>query len=510
MERTATTVYPFVKCLAPQVIYNKYTQEKMMVSCGKCEACLSRKSSMSTLKVQLESFNHKYSKFVTLTYSNDSCPRLQLVNTEQVLDEKGYTHELVYPYVYVEKEPRLDGERLRGIYNLQSFENHRKLLQKVENDSIPYLCKRDVQLFIKRLRRYYERLSKKTGKKYGEIRYFACGEYGPVHFRPHYHLILWTSVEETRKTLPQAVRACWKLGRVSTETPRDDVSKYVAKYVNGSSYLPEVFKSSEIKPFSLHSQHLGEQIFQERKEKIYESPAENIIKQSCFINGANTDVYMWRSLKTYYFPRCKAYDLCSPSERLYAYTLSSRAKDILSENYDVSTISSMAHSILSYLQYMKKYNILLTGQWHPEPLHNDFYRYFIERCDVNPYHLGYDDYYKRAFRSLYMVLRLSNHFERFCCDGKISRAPMMLDLIEAFYKDCDAINLKNQYQELEEFSQDWFDDEEECSLCFGLFPYEITKTNVYKRFRAKTLNTYSKSMKHKILNDKNKIFENLK
>lgn len=43
------------------------------------------------------------------------------------------------------------------------------------------LCKRDLQLFLKRLR-------KQTGQK---IRYFACGEYGDKSSRPHYHLIVF-------------------------------------------------------------------------------------------------------------------------------------------------------------------------------------------------------------------------------------------------------------------------------------------------------------------------------
>lgn len=42
------------------------------------------------------------------------------------------------------------------------------------------LCKRDLQLFIKRLR-----------KKVGKVRYFGCGEYGSRFGRPHYHLILF-------------------------------------------------------------------------------------------------------------------------------------------------------------------------------------------------------------------------------------------------------------------------------------------------------------------------------
>ena len=44
------------------------------------------------------------------------------------------------------------------------------------------LCFRDLQLFWKRLRRYYD------GRK---IRYFACGEYGTLGHRPHYHAIIF-------------------------------------------------------------------------------------------------------------------------------------------------------------------------------------------------------------------------------------------------------------------------------------------------------------------------------
>lgn len=43
------------------------------------------------------------------------------------------------------------------------------------------ICKRDIQLFMKRLR-----------KKFGAgIRFFACGEYGELLERPHYHAILF-------------------------------------------------------------------------------------------------------------------------------------------------------------------------------------------------------------------------------------------------------------------------------------------------------------------------------
>lgn len=44
------------------------------------------------------------------------------------------------------------------------------------------LCKRDVQLFLKRLRKMFPFLT---------IKYFCAGEYGSTTFRPHYHLVVF-------------------------------------------------------------------------------------------------------------------------------------------------------------------------------------------------------------------------------------------------------------------------------------------------------------------------------
>lgn len=46
------------------------------------------------------------------------------------------------------------------------------------------LIKKDLQDFIKRLRKYLEKSKIK-------IRYFGCGEYGTLNYRPHFHLIIY-------------------------------------------------------------------------------------------------------------------------------------------------------------------------------------------------------------------------------------------------------------------------------------------------------------------------------
>ena len=62
---------------------------------------------------------------------------------------------------------------------------------------IPFLNYVDVQNYIKRLRKY---LFKKLGS-YETLHFYAVGEYGPVHFRPHFHLLLFSNSDEVAKVL---------------------------------------------------------------------------------------------------------------------------------------------------------------------------------------------------------------------------------------------------------------------------------------------------------------------
>jgi len=98
----------------------------LLVPCGKCLACRIAKRREWSMRVfhELDSFNN-VGVFLTLTYNNESMP----------IGKEGY----------------------------------------------PTLVKRDLQLFIKRLRKIIYPT---------KIKYFACGEYGDQFERPHYHLII--------------------------------------------------------------------------------------------------------------------------------------------------------------------------------------------------------------------------------------------------------------------------------------------------------------------------------
>lgn len=89
------------------------------------------------------------------------------------------------------------------------------------------LVKRDLQLFMKRLRKLYP----------AGIRFFACGEYGEKTIRPHYHLLLLNSDFADKrlvKTGPEynlyasaTVSKLWPMGNHAL----GDVNFYSAAYV---------------------------------------------------------------------------------------------------------------------------------------------------------------------------------------------------------------------------------------------------------------------------------------
>nr|WAE43878.1 MAG: replication initiator protein [Microviridae sp.] len=102
------------------------------------------------------------------------------------------------------------------------------------------LDRRHMQLFMKRLRKYFSGAS---------IRYFLAGEYGEKNFRPHYHLCLfncdfsdktyWKSQNEHNYYVSDILREIWPYGFNVIGDLTFDSAAYVARYclkkVNGDA-----------------------------------------------------------------------------------------------------------------------------------------------------------------------------------------------------------------------------------------------------------------------------------
>ena len=114
-----------------------------------------------------------------------------------------------------------------------------ELSARYGDNPIPYLNYVDVQNYIKRLRKHL----KTALGSYETLHFYAVGEYGPVHFRPHYHILLFTNSKEVSEVLRLCHDKSWKFGRSDFQIARGGASSYVASYVNSLSSAPLLYRS---------------------------------------------------------------------------------------------------------------------------------------------------------------------------------------------------------------------------------------------------------------------------
>lgn len=271
-------------CQHRSFITNKYTGARIAVDCGQCDYCIHKKAKKASMRVKTAGSAFKYSYFVTLTYDNEHVPLFKcevLDNAyDDVLNESGDLHfgYEEHSFVPVSEYSCADLSQLRHIFFTQvqgtvpfnrtlskyeevkdnwflSMDAIRSFIAKTKTDSpygkngelsdrygnnlIPFLNYVDVQNYIKRLRKH---LFQQLGK-YETLHFYAVGEYGPVHFRPHYHLLLFTNSEELSKVLRYCHDKSWKLGRSDFQRSAGGAGSYVASYVNSLCTSPLLYRS---------------------------------------------------------------------------------------------------------------------------------------------------------------------------------------------------------------------------------------------------------------------------
>lgn len=152
-----------------------------MVPCGKCAACLTNKRKEWTFRLNQELLVSSSSFFITLTYDDEHIP--------------------------------------------------------VTEDGLPTFSKRDIQLFIKRLR-------KNTNRK---ISYYIVSEYGEKTYRPHYHGFIF-NLNANQQEATDLILKSWKNGHVKIGTTQSASIAYVTKYIINRNNIKGLSK-----PFALIS-----------------------------------------------------------------------------------------------------------------------------------------------------------------------------------------------------------------------------------------------------------------
>lgn len=132
--------------------------------------------------------------------------------------------------------------------------------------------KRDLQLFMKRLRKQIKE----------PLKYYAVGEYGEQNERPHYHLILFGGSPEDLKVYRQwfgpkmklrseVLEKAWPYGWVDVGSVSEHSIRYVAGYVHKKLYGPDAYPEGIEPPFALMSKNLGVSYFLERIDEVKEA-----------------------------------------------------------------------------------------------------------------------------------------------------------------------------------------------------------------------------------------------
>lgn len=189
--------------------------DSFLIPCGKCIGCRLEYSRKWADRMMLELETAKKGVFVTLTYSNENA------------------------------------------HWTQFDDNY--------NPMFATLDKRDCQLFMKRLRKYFVDV---------KIRFYLAGEYGDKTLRPHYHAILYgISVDDFPDYQPfgtndmgqpyyisKILESIWSLGHVLLTDVSWQTCAYVGRYVTKKLSGPMEVSYAErnvCKEFSLMSRKPG-------------------------------------------------------------------------------------------------------------------------------------------------------------------------------------------------------------------------------------------------------------
>lgn len=127
------------------------------------------------------------------------------------------------------------------------------------------VSKRDVQLFLKRLRKITT----------APIKYYCAAEYGGQTNRPHYHIILFNAAYD-------AVEKTWGLGEVHTGIVTGASIGYTLKYISKPKRIPMHRNDDRVPEFSLMSKGLGADYITDATRRFHTATDDRVF---CTLEG---------------------------------------------------------------------------------------------------------------------------------------------------------------------------------------------------------------------------------
>lgn len=541
-----------MSCLKPVKIRNKYG-EWIQVPCRHCAGCLNQRSMNYTNLVKIEAMNSKYHAFITLTYSPEAlptarvrtkktgeadavefelCDNLELPkckdNTGRKLSKRYATRIKRYYECDKVDDFVLDSDSDYGLQDFLKPLTMRKF-HLGDPETFGFLFRPDVINFMKRLRfyikqEYEQRIKQKLSEKVPVLRYFVVGEYGPRTFRPHYHAELFFEDDHLAQTISSHVRKAWKFGRFDCQLAGNTgTCDYVASYLNSSLRTPQILRLSWNRTFVLHSSHLGEAAFEEAVEGVQSLDYQTVGNRVVGIDGKCRELAAPVSFQSRLFPKCYGFGVSDDDRNMSRYLL---YKELFSRygSYAVEVpISEMAYFVMEDCYGVDSY--------------------YSESCDKLRDRMNYlFPNCKDLQRTVAQALYISKRFLECCYLFSVSPWYYYHRVIKPYYKDKDYSGLtKQMMREQEDMKQLGLDFrflintysnlppvgeyssvneylyDNPCvgdfAVSLGLEPSSVVdalefwdKSPVYMFEYERQHKIANDNIKHKVLNDLNKIF----
>lgn len=202
------------------------------VACGKCQPCLKRRVNQWAFRLIQEDKRSSSAYFITLTYDQEHVPLTSRCN--MTLDRRTI---------------KTKKGKIRTVSHLQDF--FKRLRYYHEKDGI-YLSE------IKRNNKIERR----------PIKYYACGEYGGLFGRPHYHAIIFNA-------FPDTFEKAWTFGNIQFREADVPSIFYTLKYMDKKESKQWSYDEEVIPEFSLKSKGLGDNYITAETLRHHSSDLDN-------------------------------------------------------------------------------------------------------------------------------------------------------------------------------------------------------------------------------------------
>ena len=397
----------------------------IIVPCGKCDGCLLHKANEWSMRCGMEIDDSVSSIFGTLTYSNKYLPKLYPICGDGGDVVWISDHKENIRFDSVKDVCREDGIIIPYSYSpipVEHWSNHLK-------PCINYGSKRDIQLWLKLLRKDLVNYGFTPDKRFGLFRYFILCEVGPTTFRSHFHFLIFCQNREISSYLLEcSLYKNWKMCDEDKFTPYchycdSGARGYVTQYLTCFSSLPRVYRENkEIRPFRLASKSPGIGFISQDKKKIYEDVARGIIKYTRPLRRLESSNILFypKDFLSQLFPKCYNFSSLDDSRREYIYGFLFRAVRKCGQSYLLFSrrLSQVMHS-QDYLATRACYRFCRDFVGSPE-----YYYYLLDsyyyRLDMEHLKSFYESQMQCDFRETpEKIFEYYSNIEVLCCSDYV-------------------------------------------------------------------------------------------